>query len=173
MYVGDEENYRWSPEMGGGALYDVGCYTINAARLVFNEEPISIYARAHFHPRFKVDLSTSMLLEFPRNRVALLDCSFESQFQSYFEIVGTEGKLTLPRSYSAKLLDVPILVLKGDRLRTMTIPSANQYTRMVEHFGECIIQNHPPRYPAEDSDKTMQVIDAAFESIRTGRPVRL
>jgi predicted dehydrogenase len=55
----------------------------------------------------------------------------------------------------------------------MTIPSANQYTRMVEHFGECIIQSHPPRYPAEDSDKTMQVIDAAFESIRTGRPVRL
>lgn len=173
MYIGDEENYRWSPEMGGGALYDVGCYTINAARLVFNEEPISIYARAHLHPRLQVDLSTSMLLEFPQNKIALLDCSFESQFQSYFEIVGTEGRIALPRSYSAKLLDVPILVLKGDRLRTITIPSANQYTRMVEHFGECIIKNHPPSYPAEDSFKNMQVIEAAFESIRTCQPVKL
>ena len=173
MYTGDEENYRWSPEMGGGALYDVGCYTINATRLVFGEEPISICARAHLHPRFKVDLSTSMLLEFPQNRVALLDCSFESQFQSYFEIVGTEGRITLPRSYLAMLLDVQILVLKGDRLRTMTIPSANPYTRMVEHFGECILKSHLPGYSAEDSYRNMQVIDAAFTSIRTGRPVKL
>jgi predicted dehydrogenase len=173
MYIGDEENYRWSPEMGGGALYDVGCYTINVARLVFNEEPISIYARAHFHPRFKVDLSTSMLLEFPRNRVALLDCSFESQFQSYFEIVGTEGRITLPRSYSAKLLDAPIVVLKGDKIRTITIPSANQYTRMVENFGECILKSHLLSYSAEDSYNNMQVVDAAFRSIRTGQPVKL
>ncbi len=173
MYAGDKKNYRWSPQMGGGALYDVGCYTINASRLVFGEEPISVYARAHVHPRFKVDLSTSMILEFPENRIALLDCSFDSQFQSYFEIVGREGRITLPRSYSAKLLDVSILVLKGDELRTIAIPSINQYTRMVEHFGECVIKSQPPRYLADDSFKNMQVIDAAFESIRTGRPVKL
>lgn len=171
--AGGKEDYRWSPEMGGGALYDLGCYTINAARLVFGEEPISVYARAHFHPRLKVDLSTSMLLEFPRNRIALLDCSFECQFQSCLEIVGREGRITLPRSYSTGMLDVPILVIKGDKLRTITIPSTNQYRRMVEHFGECILKNHLPSYSGEDLYKNMRVIDAAFKSIQSGRPVEL
>lgn len=173
MYEGNENNYRWSPEMGGGALYDVGCYPVSASRLIFGQEPVSFYARARFHPRFKVDLSTSILLEFPGSRVALLDCSFESQFQSYFEVVGTKGRITLPRSFSAKLFDVPIHILKGDKLKTVTIPSTNQYTIMVEHFGHCILKKRRPRYPADDALKNMRVIDAIFHSIRTGLPAKM
>ena len=54
--------------MGGGALYDVGCYPVNAARTVFGGEPISVFARARLHPERGIDLATGLLIEFSGGR---------------------------------------------------------------------------------------------------------
>ena len=171
-FEGNPANYRWQPEMGGGALYDVGCYPVSAARLVFGAEPASVFARARFHPRCKVDMTTALLLEFPGGRFASLDCGFDSQFQSSLEVAGSCGRISLARAFSAKLSDMEIRVVTGDKTRAIPVPSTNQYTRMVEHFGVCILRKRPLRYSPEDALANMKVIDAAFRSIRTGRPVR-
>lgn len=171
-FKGSSSNYRWRPEMGGGALYDVGCYPVSATRLVFGTEPVSVFARARFHPRRKVDMTTTLLLEFPGGRFASLDCGFDSQFQSSLEISGSRGRISLSRAFSAKLFDVEILVAEGEKTRAIPIPSTNQYTRMVEHFGACILRKRQLPYPPEDGLANMMVIDAAFRSIRTGLPVR-
>ncbi|MCK7478148.1 MAG: Gfo/Idh/MocA family oxidoreductase [Candidatus Moduliflexus flocculans] len=73
----DGANYRWSPARGGGALYDVGCYTLSAARLVFGAEPVSAFARARIDPATGVDMTTAALLEFPGGRFAPCEASFE------------------------------------------------------------------------------------------------
>jgi len=173
MYEPDGRNYRWFPEMGGGALYDVGCYTLSAARLVFGDEPVSAVARAFVHPKYGVDVSTHVLLEFPGGRFAHCDSSFDAHFQSRLLAVGERGTLGLDRAFSAKHHEVDIRIVRGDAVDLVHVPAANMFTRMVEHFGDCVLGKKPLRYPARDAEMNMRAIDACFESVRTGRPVAL
>jgi predicted dehydrogenase len=167
----DGANYRWFPAMGGGALYDVGCYPISLARLVFGAEPVSVFAAARIDPATGVDMTAVALLEFPGGRFAQCEASFESQFQSRLLAVGTEGTLALDRAFSAKEFDTAIEIVKGDRTETVRIPRAGMFTLMVEHFGDAVLGKTPLRYPAGDALDNMHAIDACFESIRTGRAV--
>lgn len=173
LYEPDGANYRWFPEMGGGALYDVGCYTISVSRLVFGAEPLSVFARAILHPKYGVDVSAHMLLEFPGGRFAHCDCAFDSHFQSRVRVVGEKGTLGLDRAFSAKCHEVGIRVVKGDREERIPVPPVNMYVRMVEHFGECVLGKKALRYPARDAERNVGVIEACFESMRTGLTVGL
>jgi predicted dehydrogenase len=173
MYEPDGRNYRWSPEMGGGALYDVGCYTLSAARFVFGDEPVSAFARAAVHPKYGVDVSTHVLLEFPGGRFAHCDCSFDAHFQSRLLAVGERGTLGLDRAFSAKHHEVDIRMVRGDAIDMVHVPAANMFTRMVEHFGDCVLGKKPLLYSSGDAEMNMRTIDACFESVRTGRPVAL
>jgi D-xylose 1-dehydrogenase (NADP+, D-xylono-1,5-lactone-forming) len=168
----DGANYRWFPEMGGGALYDVGCYTLSIARLVFGAEPVSVFARARVDSRNGVDMTTAALLEFPGSRFAQCDSSFESQFQSRLLAVGTEGMLALDRAFSAKDLDVAIEIVRGGEREQIPVGRADMFTRMIEHFGDAVLGETPLLYPPADALGNMCAIDACFESIRTGRAVR-
>jgi D-xylose 1-dehydrogenase (NADP+, D-xylono-1,5-lactone-forming) len=167
----DALNYRWSPAMGGGALYDVGCYTLSAARLVFGAEPVSVFARGRVDPATGVDMTSAAVLEFPGGRFAQCDASFESHFQSRLVVVGSEGTLQLDRAFSAKDFDVEVRLARGDTQETIRVPRANMFTLMVEHFGDAVLGKSPLRYPAADAWHNMRAIDACFESIRTGRAV--
>jgi len=173
MYEPDGRNYRWFPEMGGGALYDVGCYTLSAARLVFGAEPLSAFARAVLHPKYGVDVSAHVLLEFPGGRFAHCDCGFDAHFQSRLLAVGERGTLALDRAFSAKEKEAEIRIVRGDAVETVRIPPANMFARMVEDFGAAVLEGRPPRFPARDAELNMRAIDACFESTRTGRPVAL
>jgi predicted dehydrogenase len=169
----DGANYRWFPAMGGGALYDVGCYPISLARLVLGAEPVSVFARARVEPATGVDMTTAALLEFPGGRFAQCDSSFESHFQSRLLAVGTEGTLRLDWAFSAKDFDTAIEIIKGDKTEAVRIPQANMFTLMAEHFGDALLGRAPLLYPPEDALDNMHVIDACFESIRTGRAVEI
>jgi xylose dehydrogenase (NAD/NADP) len=169
----EPSNYRWFPEQGGGALYDVGCYTISIARLVFDAEPAAVTAAARLDPATGVDLTTEALLEFPGGRFALCESSFEAQFQSRLRVVGSEGLLRLDRAFSAKDFDVAIQVVRGDAVESVPIRKANMFTLMVEDFDAAVLAGTPPRYPASDARRNMRVIDACFESVRAGRRVEI
>lgn len=168
-----KEDYRWYPEMGGGALYDVGCYPVSAARTIFGEEPSSVFARARLHPESGIDAAMSLLLEFPGGRYAHLDCALDTQFESRLEIAGSEGRITLPRAYTPKNFDVPIQISRGEEEETILVPAANHYVRMIEHFGECVRRGLSPRYTLEDAAGSARIIDAAFKSLAAARPVVL
>jgi len=168
-----KEDYRWYPEMGGGALYDVGCYPVSAARTIFGGEPSSVFARARLLPESAVDAAMSLLLEFPGGRHAHLDCAMDTQFESRLEIAGSEGRITLPRAYTPKNFDVPIQISRGEEEETILIPAANHYVRMIDHFGECVRRGLSPRYALEDAAGGARVIDAAFQSLAEARPVIL
>jgi len=173
LFTSSAEDYRWGKAMGGGALYDVGCYPVSAARTVFGSEPASVFARARLHPRSGIDLGMSLLAEFSGGRQALVDCAFDIPFHSWLEAAGTKGRLVLPRAFSAKDFELPIEVIKDDDSRVLNFPSANQYVRMIEHFGECIRRGSALRYGAEDALENARTIDAAFTSLESGRPVKL
>lgn len=169
----NEQEYRLCSYMGGGSLYDMGCYTISAARLFFGEEPISVFARAHIDSQHGVDMTTSILLEFQDGRFAFCDSSFESHFQSRIFAVGNRGTISLNCAFSAKDVDAEIEIINGHKKRTVIIPRTNMFTTMIEHFGECIQKKKKPRFPAEDALANLKVMDACFRSIKVKEPVGL
>lgn len=169
----DPGNYRWRPEMGGGSLYDVGCYTLSASRLVMGAEPLSVTARARVEPATGVDMTAAVLLEFPGGRFALCESSFEAHFQSRLLVVGDEGTLELSRAFSAKDFDVEMAVTRKGRTELVLVPKADMFLRMVDHFNDAVAGRTSLLYPPEDGYANMRVLDACFESIRTGRAVAL
>ena len=161
----DRSNYRWQPEMGGGALYDVGCYTINAARLVFGSEPEEVRASAHLDDKTGIDLTTSLLCTFPGNRQALLTCSFELEFESSLEVSGSEGRIFLSRAFSAKHFETAIQLTRQQKTELITFAPADQFQLMVEHFGEAIRGQTEPLLDFNDSYGNALVIDRALKLI--------
>ncbi len=164
----DPSNYRWVPAQGGGALYDVGCYTISIARLAFGAEPTAATAAGRSDPATGIDMTAEVLLEFPGGRFALCESSFEAHFQSRLLAVGAEGLLRLDRAFSAKDFDVAVQIIRGDSLESLPIPKANMFTLMVDEFGAAALGQAPLRFPATDAWHNMRAIDACFEAIRTG-----
>jgi D-xylose 1-dehydrogenase (NADP+, D-xylono-1,5-lactone-forming) len=164
----DPANYRWSPGQGGGALYDVGCYTISIARLVFGAEPVAVSAAARIDPATGVDTTAEALLEFPGGRFALCESSFEAQFQSRLLVVGAAGLLGLDRAFSAKDFDVAVHVIHGDLPESVPVPKANMFTLMIEDFDEAVLGGAAPAVLASDAWHNMRAIDACLDAIRTG-----
>jgi D-xylose 1-dehydrogenase (NADP+, D-xylono-1,5-lactone-forming) len=141
-------DWRLDPARGGGALWDVGCYGVSAARLFAGAEPVSVRSIARTGP-MGVDMSLSALLEFPGGVLAAVDCSFEQPFRCTYELVGTRGVIEVPDAYLPPASGPP-----GARLRTTASPSdsgaasddvqtlefqpVDQYASMVDAFAQSV-----------------------------------
>jgi len=163
----ERDNYRWAPQMGGGALYDVGCYTVNVARLVFKAEPLEIRTASHLDERTGIDLTTSLLCQFSDSRHSLLASSFELEFQSSLKISGREGSLFLNRVFSAKDSPTEIILRQGEKLTSFNFPPVDQYQLMVEHFGQVVGGQVSPLIDFHDSFGNALALEKALKSIRS------
>lgn len=171
--------FRGRREWGGGALFDVGCYAINAARLVFGAEPVEVMCVAHMHPQLDIDLTTTGALLFPGGRMAIFDASFEATGGQRLEIVGTRGTVWVPRPFQPDGADGFVIGGASGDLATSerpagpsTTPPANHYRLQFEAFSAWVREGHrEPAFPGEDGVLNMSVLDACARSAREGRPV--
>jgi len=164
----DLSNIRYKKELGGGALYDIGCYCINVIRLLLGNEPIRIRGTARFNDRTGIDETFAGILDFPGLQVGLFDCAFRSTFHQRLEVLGDRGTLELP----APFLPVgtsEILKHQEGADERISIEPANSYKLMAEHFNQCILNDRPPRYPPTDGLNNMRVIDSLFNSVVSAR----
>lgn len=153
----DPDDWRLDPARGGGALYDLGCYGINAARLFAGAEPERIHARAHLHAS-GVDMTLAMQLDFPGEVTALLDCSFECPPRNRLELVGTQAAIELPGG----VLPPPAAQLverRGDVVATTTLPEDDEYREQIEVFCASIAAGRLLE-GAEDGLANMRVLEA-------------
>ncbi len=164
----DPDNIRNIPEVGGGALFDIGCYAVNVSRLVFDSEPDDVKSQILRDPALGTDIVTSAILDFA-GRPAVFVCSTQMESSQRVEILGTEGRLVvdipfnIPPDRPATLHHyaggVPP-VTPG--VETHEFPIANQYTIQGDVFSRCIRTGEPLPFPAEDSVANMKVIEAIF-----------
>lgn len=158
-------DWRLDPRRGGGALYDVGCYGINAARLFTGEEPLTIQAAAHLH-RSGVDLTTGLLLGFPSGALGVVNCSFESAYRSRIEIVGTAGTLEMPDG-ALPARATEMLWRVEEEVRRIPFAAADQYAEQVEAFCAGVAAGELPN-PAEDGLANMRALDRARQLAWSG-----
>jgi predicted dehydrogenase len=137
----DRSNYRLRPELGGGALLDVGCYTVNVARWILGE-PEEVLARARVDG---VDMTVSALLEFSGGRTASLWASFESAEEQELTVVTSQGvhRLENPFTYAQE---------------------ADQYQLMVESFADSVMQDRPVAIPPTESIANLKALDRIREA---------
>ena len=117
-------------------------------------------------------MTTAGLLEW-QSHAATFDCSFEAAGRSGIEVVGSQGRIEIPRPWLPGTDPAVVRVWDKNGLEELTTEGVDQYRLMVEHFSDSILNNHPPVRPPEDALENMRVLEAIRRSAREGRRVRL
>lgn len=172
----DPENVRLMPvTQGGGPVYDMGVYCINAARSLFRSEPIAVSAisASQREPRFEqAEEMTSVLLRFPENRLATFTCSFGSADIGQYTLVGTKGTLVADPAYEySEGLSHKRTINEKTKIRKF--PKHDQFAAEVSYFSDCILQNKEPEPSGYEGLADVRIIEAIYESVRTGNLVAL
>jgi xylose dehydrogenase (NAD/NADP) len=161
------DDWRLDPTRGGGALWDIGCYGVNAARFFACSEPQRLEALAHWW-KTGVDMTLTAELWFPEApTIAQIDCSFEAPYRCHLELVGTEGVLEAPGGFLPPD-PAPLIVRRGDHIYTEAF-RGNQYVHMIHAFSSAALQGRPLPYPAEDGLANMKVLDRILQAARAAR----
>ena len=169
----DAGNIRNKPENGGGALMDIGCYCINLPRFILNEEPRKVAAIIRRDEQSNIDKLTSAMLDFA-SCVTTFTCSTQLIPYQRMQFFGTKGRIeveipvNIPTDTPTRIFVDNAGDLYGEKVETIEIPAADQYTIQGDLFSRAILENSEQAISLEDSVKNMLVIDAIFRAAESG-----
>lgn len=161
---------RTRPELGGGAVLDLGVYCINAARNLFREEPVLVFATSQ--ERNGVDDTTTAILQFSRGRVAQFTVSNSTAAVSSYRIAGTDGDLRVEPAYEYFDKLEHHLTVDG-KTSHESFGKRDQFAPELEYFSQCILDDTDPEPDAEEAIDDLRVVEAILQSASSGRPVPL
>jgi predicted dehydrogenase len=164
----DPANIRNQIDAGGGALFDIGCYSVNLSRMLFGAEPRFVEASVMRDPATGVDTLTSAILEFD-DGVATFTCSTRVETDQRVHIYGSDGRLSIEIPFNIPP-DRPthVFVTAGGAppvapaIETLTFPTADPYTVEAERFAAAILDGTPTPTPPEDAVANLRVIERIF-----------
>jgi glucose-fructose oxidoreductase len=166
---------RLQRELGGGTLYDIGVYCINAARYLFRSEPTEVMAisvNSGAAKMAEIDESTGALLRFGSDRVAAFVTSFNAADVGSYRIVGTKGQLHVNPAYEyAEGLAYELKI--GDKTTRKRIPKRDQFAPELLYFSDCVLKNREPEPSGEEGMQDVRIVEALYKSARTGKAVRI
>lgn len=168
-------NIRVRKVVGGGTLDDIGIYCINAARYLFQDEPIEVFAVAATkgEQRFsEVEEMTSAILRFPNERLASFTCSFGAAKVSTYQVVGTEGDLRVEPAYTWHGEIKHTLTANG-QTQERTFEPHDQLAAEFTYFSDCILQNQDPEPSGMEGLNDVRIIRALYQSIEQGQPIKI
>lgn len=166
-----EGDVRLDPAMGGGSIWDVGCYPISYARTVVGANPVEVFGWQVTGPT-GIDETFVGQMRFDQDILAQFGSSFVIPFHSFMEIVGSEATLNIPRPFKPEI-DEKIYLTRGEKIETIKIKGQELYIGEVEDMADAILLGREPRIPLEDSRANVAVISALLQSAREGKPVSL
>jgi len=166
---------RAQAETGGGALFDLGPYCVNAARYLFRDEPTDVMAMSVLgtgERSVEVDEATCALLRFPEGRVAHFSVSHGSSEVSYFRLIGTEGDLRIEPASSYET-DLVHHLTRAGKTEHRRFPRRDQFAAEIVYFSRCILENREPGPSGWEGLADVRVLEAAARSAESGRSVSL
>jgi predicted dehydrogenase len=165
----DEENIRLRAAVEGGALMDVGCYSVSGSRL-FGGEPEKVYGEAWFGPS-GTDWVFGGMLRFPRNVVALFDCGTAMAERDELEAIGSEGSLFVDDPWHCK---VPGIELRREgRVERIELGPFDSYRLELENLSDAIRGEGELLLGRDDAVGQARVLEALHDSATNGTPVSL
>jgi predicted dehydrogenase len=171
-------NTRLQSELGGGPVYDVGVYCINAARYLFGSEPYEAFAfsakrKDEQDERFtEVEEMTAGMLRFPDEALASFVCSFGAADRSEYEVVGTKGTLRMNPAYEM-VGDLKSELTIDGKTHKSTYKKRDQFGPELVYFSKCILENVEPEPNGLEGLADVRIINALLESAERGKPVEI
>jgi predicted dehydrogenase len=164
----DPSNIRNIRDYGGGALFDIGCYSVDLSRLLFEGEPRRVLASVLRDPKSGVDVLTSGLLEFPGG-LSAFTCSIRAEDDQRVHIYGTAGRIAIEIPFNIPP-DRPthVFVTSGGdppvnpATERLTFETADPYTVEAAHFAAAVLDGGPVPVPPVDAVANLRVIERLF-----------
>ncbi len=160
---------RWDPALGGGCLWDVGCYPVGYARVAAGAEPVEVVGWQQAGET-GVDETFVGLLRFPGSLHASIDCSFRTPFRAAMELVGTGGTIVVPNPFKPGVAASYEWITDAGR-RTIDGGSQEPYAGEIEDMAAAVLDRAAPAIPLADSRANVAVLEALHRSAREGRPM--
>lgn len=168
-------NIRLDRKLGGGPLYDIGIYCINAARYLFRDEPSEVfaYSASNDDPRFReVPEMTSALMRFSQDRLASFTCSFGAADAAIYTVSGTRGMIKLTQAYEfSQAIEMEVTI--GGKTQRRKYALRDQFGPELIYFSACILRNRQPEPSGIEGLLDVHIIRSLSESARTKLPVKI
>jgi predicted dehydrogenase len=161
-------------ENGSGAMWDIGCYAIHAARLpFFNQSPVAVTAMAK-HIASGADISCNGIIDFGDGKYAHFDFGFEHARRAEYELIGTKGGLKCHNVW-AKQAETPVISwwTEAGQQCQETLALANHFRLEIEHFSDCVLNGKKTALTLEDARTNCQIIVATLESVKRKQQIKL
>jgi len=171
FWLSREHDVRLDPALGGGSLWDVGCYPVSYARTLLGQEPVEAVGMQH-PAAGGVDMTFAGQLRFPAGTLLHFDSGFRAHFRTGIEIVGSEGVLTIPNPFKPGPRET-LQLRHGDEVRAIEVGGGALYSGELEDMADAILLGRPPRVTLADSRGNLQAILALYRSAREGRAATL
>ncbi len=153
---------RMNASLGGGSIWDIGCYPISYARSIYASEPVQVFGQ-QVASDTGVDESFSGEMLFPGNVLAQIQCSFNSPAYRHFEVYGDKGRLEISNPFTPSPKEKISLVQDG-KVREIEINSGDLYAGEIEDMADVILDHKQPRISLSDSRNNVRTIIAMLES---------
>jgi xylose dehydrogenase (NAD/NADP) len=167
-----EEDIRLlDPAMGGGSIWDIGCYPISYARTVVGENPLEVFGW-QVTGKTGIDETFVGQMRFAGDIHAQFDSSFAIPHHAFMEIVGSEGTLSIPAPFKPEVNE-RIFLTRNEKTETIKVKGQELYLGEVEDMADAILLGKDSRISLQDSRVNVAVIKALLESARVGKSVAI
>jgi len=174
--------WQWRQKIalsGGGCLPDVGIYCLNAARFLSGEEPSEVWGTLHQpkdDPRFKeVEETCSFMVKFPSGLIATCSSGYGTHRSQWIRLEGDQGwaELNPAFGYTGLKLRTSTVQDGHDVVSEPSIEASDQFAVEMDHMALCVRNNLRPHTPGEEGLQDQRIIEAIYDSARTGKSVSL
>jgi xylose dehydrogenase (NAD/NADP) len=166
-----ETNVRLDPGLGGGSIWDVGCYPVSYARYILGSEPEEVFGW-QVTGNSGVDEFFTGQMRFPGGAFAQFDSGFRNPYRSRIEIVGSKGALVVPHPFNPGM-DVDVRLWDGEQWEIIQMPPRELYIGEVEDLADAILLGKTPRISLAHSRDNVKTILALLRSAASGKPENL
>jgi predicted dehydrogenase len=156
---------RLEVALGGGSLWDVGCYPVSMARHLIGEEPVRVFGWQRETPAGIDDLFAGTL-HFGKV-LAQFDCGFCVPLRTHLEVVGTRGAIAVPMPFKPGL-EERMVITRDDGSETVAVTGQQLYAGEIEDFADAVLLGRAPRVSLADSRANVATLVALYESARRG-----
>lgn len=156
-----EDNYRLNRKMGGGSLYDVGCYSLNFADMIMGSAPVSVKGQSTNVDG--VDMNFAAVLKYGSGALCVISCGFNSFNRVFTEVIGTKGMIEIPDTFFDN--EGIITITTSDGKVEVKVEKSDKYVLEIEDFSDAVLNNRKPKFGMEETLRNMEVLDRLMKIV--------
>lgn len=162
FFLNRPNTIKVKPELGGGSLYDVGCYPVNFVGMVTGMEPESVAAEAVFENG--VDMIFSAVLKYPGGIIATINSGFNAYPRIFSEVIGTKGRIEIPDTFLGNSGTLTLVTEAG--IEEIAVGESDRFGREIADFSQAVLDGKQPRLSLEETLRNMRVIESLLQAAR-------